>query len=371
MKKTDIIFLSVLAALALVCVVKFIPDKSAFLTEVLAGTVKIGVREAQKDFFSEHLSLKRLINNEIGNPLKVPPEEEEEEIIDLSVTDEDITEYMEKARQKAKNTAAAGKVVERTIDNMTGQVSSGSIKVQNRKEKKIDIDKILDEGASLSIKDKSKPTVLIYHSHTHESFVALEGGKYYKGETTQSSNKSENVVRVGDAIVEQLEKAGFNVIHDTDFHDDDYNHSYEHSGKKIDRILKKYPSVDVTVDIHRDSVGVEGDKKARTSLVREINGKKAAQIMIITGCEENFIKDFPNWYDNLHFALGLQKQFASDFPGLARPLYFADRRYDMYKTKNSVLIEVGSDGNTLEQAVYSGKMVGVTLANYLEQYVQK
>lgn len=371
MKKTDIIFFSVLIALALVCVIRFIPDKSMFLTELLAGTVKIGVSGAQKNFVSEHLSLKRLINNEIGNPLKAPPEEEKEEINDLTVTDEDVLEYMAKARKKSKTTASAGKVVERTIDNMAGQVSSGSIKVQNRTDKKINIEKILNEGASLKITDKSKPTVLIYHSHTHESFVALEGGKYYKGETTQSSDKSQNIVRVGDAIVEQLEMAGFNVIHDTSFHDDDYNHSYEHSGKKMDEILKKYPSIDVTVDIHRDSVGVEGDSKARTSLVREINGKKAAQIMIITGCEENFIKDFPNWYDNLHFALGLQRQFVNDFPGLARPLYFADRRYDMYKTKNSVLIEVGSDGNTLEQAVYSGKMVGVTLANYLEQYVQK
>ena len=370
MKKTDIIFFSVLICLALVCIIKFIPDKRAFLTEFFAGTVKIGVREAQKDFVSEHLSLKRLINNEIGNPLKAPPQEEEE-INDLTLTDDDVLEYIEKARKKAKTTAVAGRVVERTIDNMTGQVSSGSIKVQNRTDKKINIEKILDEGAALSIKDKSKPTVLIYHSHTHESFVALEGGKYYKGETTQSADKSENIVRVGDAIVEQLEKAGFNVIHDTDIHDDDYNHSYEHSGKKIDEILKKYPSIDVSIDIHRDSVGVEGDKKARTSLVREINGKKAAQIMIITGCEENFIKDFPNWYDNLHFALGLQRQFVIDFPGLARPLYFADRKYDMYKTKNSVLIEVGSDGNTLEQAVYSGKMVGVTLANYLEKYVKK
>ena len=254
--------------------------------------------------------------------------------------------------------------------NMTQQVSAGEVKVQNRTDKNIDIDKIVKEGANLKIADKTKPTVLIYHTHTHECYVQLDKGFYMKGETTQSADSAQNVVRVGDAIVDRLEKAGFAVIHDTAIHDDDYNNSYADSGKAIDKILKQYPTIEVTIDIHRDSVGVEGDSDARTSLVKEIAGKKAAQVMIISGCEENAIKDFPDWYDNLHFALGLQKQFSEDFPGLARPLYFADRRYNMYKTKNSVLIEVGSDGNTLEQAVYSGKLVGAALVNYLGKYVQ-
>ena len=370
MKKTDIILLSFLFLAAIVSIIKFIPNKAELGVRFLADTVKIGVKESQMDFIEEHISLKRFIHNEMGNPLKVPEPDQEDGINDLSATDKDIQLYMQNAQKKAKSTKSAGKVVERTIDNMSQQVSSGEVKVQNRTDKKIDIDKILAEGANLTIANKSEPTVLIYHSHTHESYVALDNGAYLKGETTQSSHPAQNVVRVGDAIVEQLEKAGFGVIHDTSVHDDDYNHSYEHSGRKIDEILKKYPSIEVTIDIHRDSIGVEGDTKARTSVVRKIKGKKAAQVMIITGCEENFITDFPHWYDNLHFALGLQEQFTKDFPGLARPLYFADRRYDMYKTKNSVLIEIGSDGNTLEQAVYSGKMVGFTLANYLERYVK-
>lgn len=371
MKKTDIIFLSLLFAAALFSVVKFIPDKRAVLADIIADTVKISVRESQLSFTKEHLSLKNLIKNEVGNPLEAPQKDSADDANDITETDEDVKEYMEKALKKSKTVKPAGKVVERTLNDMNSQVASGKIKVQNRTDKKIDIEKILSEGANLKIEDKSNPCILIYHSHTHESYVALDNGTYMKGETTQSADKSQSVVRVGDAIVDQLERAGFNVIHDTEFHDDDYNNSYSHSGKRIDEILKKYPSIEVTIDIHRDSVAVEGDDKARTSLVNTINGKKAAQIMIITGCEENFIKDFPDWYDNLHFALGLQKQFTEDYEGLARPLYFADRKYDMYKTKNSVLIEVGADGNTLEQAVYSGKMIGITLANYLENYVVK
>ncbi|MBQ3432482.1 MAG: stage II sporulation protein P [Clostridia bacterium] len=368
MKKTDIFLLVILFSAAIVSVVYFVPNKGKLAVEMLAGTVKLGVRQSQVSFVQEYLSLNKLIHHEMGNPIKTP---EKVKVVsdDLTVTDEDIQKYIRAAEKKAKTAKAAGKVVERTLLNMNGQVSSGNVKVQNRTDKKIHIDKILKEGANLKIADKSKPTILIYHTHTHECFVSLDNGKYMQGETTQSADPSQNIVRVGDAIVEQLEKAGFGVLHDTEIHDDDYNNAYAHSGKTIDKYLKKYPSIEVTIDIHRDSIGVEGDAKARTAVVEEINGKKAAQIMIITGCEENFITDFPHWYDNLHFALGLQKQFSDDYPGLARPLYFADRKYDMYKTRNSVLIEVGSDGNTLEQAVYSGKMIGVTLAKYLEGYV--
>ena len=369
MKKTDILFLSILFAAAIASVILFVPNKAERAYSLLAAVLKLGVRQQQEAFVKEYLSLDKLIHHEMGNPLKPPKKQQKSSA--LSETDEDVAQYMQSARERSKTAKAAGKVVERTLSDMNEQVSFGEVKVQNRTDKSIDIEKILQEGANLSIKDKSKPTILIYHTHTHECYVALDNGSYMQGETTQSENEALNVIRVGNAICARLEAAGFCVIHDTEIHDADYNNAYAHSGKTIDKILKKYPSIEVTIDIHRDSIGVQGDKTARTSVVKEIGGKKAAQIMIISGCEENNITGFPHWYDNLHFALGLQKQFSEDNPGLARPLYFADRKYDMYKTKNSVLIEVGADGNTLEQAVYSGKMLGETLARYLEKYVDK
>lgn len=370
MKNKDILISVIAAISALTIVIFFIPDKKAACVNFLASTLKISLRQSQTRFKNNYLNLNNLVQNELGNPLKKAPEKVAKTYSGITQTDSDILKK-QVAFKANKNKKAAGKVYERTFVNMNSQVQYGKIKVQNRTQKKINIKKILEEGAALRIKDKSKPTVLIYHTHTHESFVTLEGGVYYKGETTQSSDKSENIVRVGNAIVERLEKAGYNVIHDTSFYDDDYNNAYKHSGKGIDKILAKYPTIDVAIDIHRDSIGVEGDTKGRTSAVNTIAGKKAAQIMIVTGCEEDFITDFPDWYDNLHFAIGLQNQLQSDFEGLARPVYFADRKYNMYKTKNSVLIEIGSDGNTLEQAVYSGKMLGESLAKYLDNYIEK
>lgn len=368
MKKTDLIFLITLFAVALACMIRFVPDKAQAYADFLADGVKIGVHSSQLLFVENHLSLKNLVKNEMNNPLKNIEDISASET-DITATDSDIKALKARAEKRYQSGGTAGNIVERTFVDMNSQVQYGNVKVQNRTLKKINIKKILAEGANLKIADKSKPTVLIYHTHTHESYVMLEKGRYMKGETTQSSDSAQNVVRVGDAITAQLEKAGFKVIHDTSVHDDEYTEAYANSGKTIDKILKKYPSVDVTIDVHRDSIGVDGDSKARTSAVNTVNGKKAAQVMIVTGCEEGYVKNFPNWYDNLHFALGLQKQIESEYSGLTRPVFFSERRYDMYKTKNSVLIEFGSDGNTLEQAVYSGKMVGEALANYLDKYV--
>lgn len=368
MKKADYVVVAAVFIIAAFCTVKFIPDKLGVYTAFLENIVKGCSRSGQTYFVKNYFSFDNLLNNELGNPLD-SPETVKKSAVPITETDDDVKALTREYEKRYDSSAKGGKIVERTLTDMHSQQEYDGLKVQNRTLKKIDIKKILEEGADLSFTDLSEPTVLIYHTHTHESYVKLDREYYLKGESTQSSNRAENVVRVGDALCEQLKKEGFNVIHDTEIHDDDYNNAYSHSGKSIDKYLKKYPTIDVTIDVHRDSLALEGDDTARTSLVSTVNGKKAAQVMIVTGCEEGNVKDFPDWYKNLHFALGLQKQIDTLFPGLTRPVFFSERRYNMYKTKNSVLIEFGSDGNTLEQAVYSGKMVGKSLAEYLKKYV--
>ena len=90
--------------------------------------------------------------------------------------------------------------------------------------------------------------------------------------------------------------------------------------------------------------------------------------MIITGCDNEGKLDFDGWRQNLVMAVQLQKQLADDHPGLMRPLYFAPFRYNMDLTPNSLLIEFGTDVNTLSEARYSGRMVGESLVKVLEQY---
>ena len=76
--------------------------------------------------------------------------------------------------------------------------------------------------------------------------------------------------------------------------------------------------------------------------------------------------DFPDWEYNLRFALNLQKKAEDMYPSLMRPLFFCNRKYNMYKSKCSVLLEIGSDANTIDEAAYSGRLIGDVLAKLIK-----
>ena len=121
--------------------------------------------------------------------------------------------------------------------------------------------------------------------------------------------------------------------------------------------------------VPRGSVALDGVSLT----VAEIGGKKAAQVMIISGCQEsgNGVSDFPDWKQNLVFALLLQQKMEQTFPGLTRPVFFSPRRYNMHLSHCSLLLEVGSDSNTLEEACYTGRLIGRSLGLLLEDYLSE
>jgi stage II sporulation protein P len=172
---------------------------------------------------------------------------------------------------------------------------------------------------------------------------------------------------VGDEIARQLERAGYQVIHDKTIYDRQYGGAYDRSKIMVERTLKEHPEIEITLDIHRDAI--QNDKGVKTRPVAEVEGKRAAQIMMITGVEEGTVTDFPNWAKNLSFAVQLQGQMNADFPGLTRPIFFTARKYNMNLTPYSLLVEVGSDANTLEQAVYAGALFGSALARWMDGHV--
>ena len=245
--------------------------------------------------------------------------------------------------------------------------SYGKVRVKNVNKTDLDIKAKLEEKLDLSI-DKSKPAVLVYHTHTTETYQILDRDFYAVGALTRTSKQELNMVRVGKALCEELERAGYKTIHVTDIHDNPYTGAYSRSRKTVEEYLKEYPSIQITLDLHRDAIHrSDGTKIAPTV---EINGKKAAQIMIISGCQEegNGITNLPDWEYNLAFALQLQQSLEKSFEGITRPLYFCPRSYNMNMTHCSLLVEMGSDANTLEEAVYSGKCLGVALTDILKEY---
>lgn len=209
-----------------------------------------------------------------------------------------------------------------------------------------------------------EPLVLIYHTHTSESFEQSFRGFYYEDDIFRTEDTDKNVCEVGEAMKNILEKNGIKVIHDTTFHDvPAYNGAYSRSKETILKNLEKYPSIKITIDLHRDAM--ISDSGISYKPTAKIEGKKAAQMMLIAGCDINNEIGFDNWEECLPFSLNVQKTAESLYPNLMRPLMFCRRNYNTYITSTSLLIEVGTQSNTLNEAVYSGKLMGNILSQVI------
>ncbi len=225
----------------------------------------------------------------------------------------------------------------------------------------------LNEPWELTLPDDDSPKVLIFHTHATEAFETYDQLIYDTRSNWRSQDNSLNAVAVGQVLADVLNEKGIPTIHDTTQHDyPSYNGSYQRSKETIQRYLEKYPSIQVVIDIHRDAIQ-RGDTLVRP--VVEIDGKKAAQLMIISGCDDGTM-NMPNWDQNLHFAGHLADQLCQDYPQLSRPVLFDYREYNFAATPSSLLIEVGSHGNTLEQVKYTAQLLGNSLAKVLQSVTQ-
>lgn len=287
--------------------------------------------------------------------------------VSFTETPEDIKNLMKEAEKNALKDKEAGKIREKQYKNEGVTDKYALVKMKNVNKTQVSIKDILEERIDLSV-SKDKPSVLIFHTHTTETYQILDRDFYPEGFKTRTNDKGKNMVRVGEAIAQEIEKAGFKVIHDKEIYDTKYTGAYAKSRKGIENILKKNPSVQIVLDIHRDAIS-DGDG-TKVKPVATIKGKKAAQIMLISGCQEegNPITNLPDWRYNLTFAVHLQQKLEELFEGITRPLYFCPRSYNMNVTHCSLLVEVGSDSNTLEEAVYTGKCIGTALTEILKEY---
>ena len=262
-----------------------------------------------------------------------------------------------------------GKVTECFFTTNGATVSVGNVHIKNTTSKTPDFASLLKDGVSIDSPDLTKPTVLIFHTHTTESYLMADNGVFYSDYQTRSEDPSRNMVRVGDEICKRLKEAGIGVIHDTNIYDATYNGAYARSRKTVLEYLEKYPSIKVVLDVHRDAVYTTDTDHLKP--VCEINGKKSAQVMIITGADGGPVASFPHWEDNLKFALALQKRVQSEYEGLMKPVYFCNRRYNMDVTPCSLLLEFGSDANTLDEAVYAASMLGASLGRLITESAAK
>ena len=288
-------------------------------------------------------------------------------VLKVSSVPEDIMNLINEAEELYKNSTNDGKIIEKDCSTQNATSEYNGIYVKNSTiSQKIDIAQQL-EMPVYAVVDENEPSVLIYHTHTSETYELLDRGFYTKERSSRSENPKENMIRVGEEICKVLEKRGIKTIHDKTVYDEKYNGAYERSCEKISEILRQNPSIQVVLDVHRDAMYQKDGTRIKP--VTEINGKKAAQIMILTGCEDGNVTNFPNWKKNLAFAVQLHNKVNSDNPKLLRPLMFCSRKYNMHLTPCSLLVEFGTDANTLAEAVYSAELFAESLSDFLEEYI--
>jgi stage II sporulation protein P len=226
-----------------------------------------------------------------------------------------------------------------------------------------EIEEILSETPSFPVGGAEEPQVLIYHTHATEAFERYDHIFYDTRNNWRSTDNNMNMVAVGSALKAALEAEGISVLHDTTQHDyPSYNGAYERSAETIRQYLEQYPSIQILLDVHRDAIDRNG------TLVRPVttvNGRKAAQLMIIAGCDDGTM-NMPNWQENLRFAAGIQRQAEADLPGLMRPLFFGYRKYNQDLRPGALLLEFGSHGNTLEECIYTAQLAGSSIAKAIQ-----
>ncbi len=257
-----------------------------------------------------------------------------------------------------------GKIIELMVGVGSNFVQGVAIK--NASSRTIDIAAQLKIKPDIKIKNSSDPQVLILHTHTSEAYMTYYAGYYNHRDSSFSKDDTRSVVAAGEAISAQLRAANIGVIHNVTLHDSPkYTGAYVRSENTIKKILKQYPTISVVIDLHRDAMNKSKTEKYKPTVT--INGRKAAQIMIITSVGHSSTYPHPDWAENLRLSLRLQSSLHTQYYGIARPLYLVDSRYNQHLSHGSMLIEVGTDANTVSEAAYSGEILGKTLAQVLNK----
>lgn len=279
----------------------------------------------------------------------------------------DIKKLVDKAAEQYADSSNDGAISaeDYSIKNATSEYNGIYLRNTTQNHTEIDIAQYLNKKVQANI-DADKPSVLIYHTHASETYELLDRNFYTNERSTRSEDSVENMIRVGEEICGILEDNGYKTIHDKTIYDETVSGAYDRARENISKILRENPSVQIVLDIHRDSIYLKDGTRIKT--VSQINGEKIAQIMITTGCEDGNVTDFPNWEKNLTFALNLQQSLVREAPSLMRPLNLAGRKYNMDLVPCALHVEIGTDANTLIEAINSAGIFATALSKLLEEY---
>lgn len=204
------------------------------------------------------------------------------------------------------------------------------------------------------------PTILIYHTHTTEAYTPTAENPYKASSSYRTREQDKSVVAVGEALKQALEAYGYVVLHDTTDHEPPkLATAYERSEVTMAAYREKYPSLELFIDLHRDA-------SSDTTDYVLVNGQPTAKAMCVVGKGEKYdIK--PDFDSNLALAQAFTDSLNTQTKGLGRQVRIKPGRYNQHISSHCLLLEVGHNANTLEQALNAVPYIAKALHKALSQ----
>lgn len=281
-----------------------------------------------------------------------------DDLLELDPSEED-----EQSDPPAPSTAAPEGIIPKTMvaGSSAKYVTSGNVSVYNHTDYEIDIPALLENAPRLSAAGEG-PKVLIYHSHATEAYTMDGTDLYEPSGDHRTLDTGKNMIRVGEEMKAVFEAAGIGVVHDTTLYDyPSYNDAYNRSVQGVAENLKKYPSLVLALDVHRDAlVATDG------TIYKVVAGTvdHCAQVMMVLGSDAKG-QTHPNWKVNLSLALSIQSALCGKWATLARPLVLRPTRFNQHLSTGTILVEVGTHGNTLQEAITAARLYARTVAELM------
>lgn len=299
-----------------------------------------GIYNKENYVFNENLVAKNDKKIDFNEELKI----EDTKIID----DTSIYEILDNEVNNIDDQSVFGKMKEVNVEVTENskniqRISLNNMKILNYSSKRdIDFKTLATSDITLT---KKSDKILLYNTHTSESYANSEKYSFEYSGARRSQDASYNMLSVAKKFRENLDKKGFEVVHDTTPHDyGTYTSSYARSRITAKNALAQMGNAGIIIDVHRDAID---DLDFRP--VVDIKGVKVAQCMLVMGVGTD-VTENPYYEDNLKLALKIQQIADEMYPGLFRPMIIRNSIYNQDLNKYSLLIEVGASGNTLDEA---------------------
>lgn len=260
----------------------------------------------------------------------------------------------EEPEETTPETAAPDDIVERTLTVQDGgnYASADDIHINNTTSKTLDVAALLNQPIHIQLGEG--PQILIMHTHGSEAYTMDGTDVYEPSDTSRTTDEQYNVVRIGEEMKAVFESLGLEVVHDTTLYDyPGYSGSYDRSKAGVEAYLAQYPTIKLVLDVHRDAlIGSDG---TTYKAVTTVDGEKVAQVMLVIGSNDTGL-EHPHWQENLSLAVHIQRALNDRYPTLARPITLRTSRFNQQLTNGSLLVEVGSNGNTMQEAIAGARL---------------